>query len=88
MQRAELHNVGPETRSVLENIESSCEPCQLYAQKSLRFKFKLQKDKDFNHFIYADVFHMDGKPVLYVVDEATNFQAAKWLNDMQSETFW
>lgn len=88
LQRAELPDVGPETRKVLEKIERSCEPCQIYAQKPRRFKFTLREDKDFNHSIYADVFYIDGKPVLHVVDEATNFQAAKWLKDMQAETLW
>lgn len=83
-----LPDVGPGTRRVLEKIEKSCEPCQIYPQRIRRFKFTLREDKDFNHAIYADVFYIDGKPVLQVVDEATIFKAAKWLNYMQSITLW
>lgn len=34
------------------------------------------------------LFYMDGKPILHVVDEATNFQVAKRLSDMSYETLW
>ena len=32
--------------------------------------------------------YLDGKPVLHVVDEATAFQAAKFLKDMSAKTTW
>ncbi|KHJ30397.1 hypothetical protein EV44_g3379 [Erysiphe necator] len=32
--------------------------------------------------------YIDGSPVLHVVDEATRFQAAKWLKNMSSQHIW
>ena len=32
--------------------------------------------------------YLDGKPVLYVVDDATAFQAAKFLTDISAKTTW
>lgn len=85
LQRAELSDVSPETRQLLEKIEKSCNPCQIYAQKPRRFKFAMQEDKDFNHSLYADVFYIDQKPVLQMVGVAKNFQAEKWLKDMKAK---
>ncbi|POS82415.1 hypothetical protein EPUL_006188 [Erysiphe pulchra] len=42
----------------------------------------------FNHSIHVDVFYINGKPILHVVDETTRFQAAKWLANMTSQTMW
>jgi hypothetical protein len=53
-----------------------------------RFKFTLKDDREFNWCIVIDVMYLDSKPVLYVVDEATAFQAAKFLKDMSAKTTW
>lgn len=45
-------------------------------------------DKDFNRTIYADINYIDKKPILHVVDKASNFQSAKWFKNMSSETLW
>lgn len=88
LKRSTLENIGSGTRRILEAIEKHCDPCQRYAQKPRRFKFTLRDDKDFNHTVYVDIFYIESKPVLHVVDEATNFQAAKWLENMSSEALW
>ena len=36
-----------------------------------RFKFSLKNDYEFNFQIDVDIFYLDGKPVLQVVDSAT-----------------
>lgn len=88
LHRAEIADIGPNTRKILSNIERTCGPCQTYAQRPRRFKFTLRDDKEFNHTIYADIFYIDKKPILHVVDEATYFQSAKWLENMEAETLW
>jgi hypothetical protein len=48
--------------------------------KSLgKFKFILWADQDpiFNYSIYIDVMYIDGNLILYVIDEATYYQASK-----------
>ncbi len=58
--------------------------CQVYATKPRRFKF----DKDFNHSIYIDVFFIDKAPILHVVDEATRYQAARFLDRVNASAMW
>lgn len=88
LNRAGIEDIGPNTRRTLADIQRTCVPCQTYAQKPRRFKFTLQDDKDFNHTVYADIFYINSKPILHVVDEATYFQSTKWLAYMKAETLW
>ncbi|POS82418.1 hypothetical protein EPUL_005471, partial [Erysiphe pulchra] len=77
-------------RRVLNKITEHCQKCQRFGSAPLRFKFTL-KDADnvhFNQSIFADVLYIDGAPVLHVVDEATRFQAARFLPNMTAVTLW
>ena len=42
----------------------------------------------FNAEVVVDVMYLDSKPVLHVVDNATAFQAARFLRDMAAATVW
>ncbi len=42
----------------------------------------LRDDHEFNYSVYLDVLQLDSKAVLQVVDEATVFQATRFLKDM------
>ncbi|TAQ83771.1 hypothetical protein B7494_g7902 [Chlorociboria aeruginascens] len=53
-----------------------------------RFKFTLKNDIDFNHSIIIDIFYLDGAPVLHVVDSATGFGAARFLNNISIYITW
>lgn len=88
LEKSGLADMETDTTRVLLSIERSCDLCQVYAQKPRRFNFALRNDKDFNHTVYADTFHIKDKPFLRVFDESTNFQSAKRLHDMFSETLW
>jgi hypothetical protein len=48
----------------------------------------LKDDCDFNYAVQIDVFYLDGKPVLHIVDEATLFIAAHFLKDKSIRTVW
>lgn len=85
-----LHRSGPDdtpghTRTTLGAIAQLFDPFQRYAQASRRFKFKLKDNFEFNQTICADVFYIDRRPILYVFDEATYYQAATWLRSMNAE---
>lgn len=86
LQRLDLSDIEPETRRILQGIERSCSPCQIYAQKPRQFKFNLRDVKDFNHTLYADISYIDNKPILHIVDKVTNFKSPRWLTDMTSES--
>ncbi|OXV05128.1 hypothetical protein Egran_07104 [Elaphomyces granulatus] len=42
----------------------------------------------FNHTIYVDVMYINSSPVLHAVDEATKYQAARWLENMTAQQTW
>ena len=45
--------------------------------KSLyRFKFKLPNNLDFNYTVFINIFYINGKLVLYVINKAIGFTAA------------
>jgi hypothetical protein len=79
----------PQHRRILEHITKYCARCQKHAGVPMRFKFTLRdEDIDFNHSIYVDVMYINASPILHVVDEATRFQAARWLQNMTSQHVW
>jgi hypothetical protein len=75
-------------RVILERINKLCTFCQRHGRSPGRFKFTLHDDVSFNHTIIVDVMYIDGSPILHVADEATRFQAARWLNNMTAQTTW
>lgn len=85
-----LTRAGHETDiKALEAIERICKPCQLHAGRPGRFKFTLHDDHHFNYEIIVDIFYLEGnRPVLHVVDEATSFNAARFLQDISATTTW
>jgi len=84
-----LHRAGYEENArTIEEIEKVCQQCQLNEKAPGRFKFKITDDYEFNYEIIADVFYLDGKPILHVVDEATAFTAARFLKDELAKTLW
>jgi len=38
--------------------------------------------------IFVDIIYINGSPILYVIDEATRFQVAKWLKDISAKDTW
>jgi hypothetical protein len=69
-----LEHVGHDVdRDVLEYLTKYCEQCQKYSQSPGRFKFSLKHNLDFNASIIVDVFYLDSKLVLHIVDEGTTY---------------
>ncbi|KIM93291.1 hypothetical protein OIDMADRAFT_138097 [Oidiodendron maius Zn] len=74
--------------SAIEHLTKYCHQCQMNGKAPGRFKFTLKDDHEFNWSIIVDVVYIDDKPVLHVVDEATSFQAARFLPDMSAKAAW
>lgn len=72
----------------IQHLTKYCHQCQMHGRSPGRFRFTLQDDYEFNHSIIIDVLYLDGNPVLQVVDAATGFQTAKFLQDMSAKTAW
>ena len=71
-----------ETRRILKEIRTSCNACQRYGPKPLRFKTFLPNEDDlkFGDEISMGMMFLDGKAVLHIVDTATRFSAATFLD--------
>jgi hypothetical protein len=77
-------------RNTIDYITKYCDHCQRHGKSPGRFKFTLRTDQDpvFNYSIFVDIIYIDGDPVLHVVDEATRFQAARWLRNLSAKHTW
>lgn len=74
---------------VIAEINRLCHQCQLHQRGPQRFKFNLRDDHiEFNAEIIVDIFYLNGRPVLHVIDSATSFQAARFLPSMKSKSVW
>jgi hypothetical protein len=73
-------------QGAIEYLTQYCHQCQMNGKAPGRFKFTLKDDREFNWCIVIDIMYLDSKPVLYVVDKATVFQAAKFLKDISAKT--
>ena len=65
-------------------IARRCKSYQFFGLAPQRFKFRLldADDTEFNHTIIVDIFFVDGhRPVLHIIDKATLFNAATFVED-------
>jgi hypothetical protein len=75
-------------RESINWLTKYCKHCQLFQKSPGRFKFSLKDDVSFNSEIIVDVFWIENKPIIHVVDEATRYQAARWLENSSSKHTW
>lgn len=85
-----LGHAGHEVeKKALHRLTRVCEHCQKHGKSPGRFKFTLRDDNiDFNHSIYIDIMYIEGQPVLHIIDEATRYQAARWMKDISAKHTW
>jgi hypothetical protein len=84
LERAGYNDVNKKS---IEYITKYCLHCQKHGKSPRRFKFTLWTNDDliFNYSIYVNIMYIDGSPILHVINEATRFQAAKWLRDLSAK---
>ncbi|SLM34183.1 integrase core domain protein [Lasallia pustulata] len=80
--------VTPTKLKTLEHLTKYCLHCQKHGKLPSRFKFILQDDVNFNYSIIVDIMYIDNSPILHIVDEATRFQAARWLFNISAKHTW
>ena len=89
LKAARPEQMTPEVRNNVMNIVKSCVTCSTYASKPKRFKITVgTEDLCFNHIVAVDIMYISKKPVLHVVDEATHFCSALFLNKVSSSHVW
>ena len=70
----------------IKHLTKYCHQCQINSKAPGRFKFTLKDDYEFNQCIIVNVMYLNSKRVLYIVDKATIFQAAKFLKNISTKT--
>lgn len=60
---------------VLQHLTKYCEQCQKHNQSFGRFIFFIKDDIEFNFNIIVDIFYLQSKSVIHIVDETTRFQS-------------
>lgn len=73
---------------IIDNLTKYCIHCQKHRKSPGRFKFTLKEDANFNYSIFVDIIYIDDSPILHVIDKATRFQAARWLNNIFAKHTW
>jgi hypothetical protein len=70
IKRARPDQVHDETRNILQEITSTCHPCQMMARKPISFTVGSAKDNEitFNREIAMDIVYLAGKPALHIID--------------------
>jgi hypothetical protein len=75
--------------AIIKRITEFCHQYQTNSKSPGRFKFNIRDTNlEFNTEIIVDVMYLESKPVLYVVDSAIVFQAARFLRNMSTKTVW
>jgi len=89
LKRVKPSEVNKETRAMLKDISSRCKECQYLAPKPYVVKVAVPRDDlMFNSEVILDIMYIQGRPVLHCVDKATHYQAAKFIDDISTETIW
>ncbi|KAI0997433.1 hypothetical protein K3495_g10752 [Podosphaera aphanis] len=85
LQRAGYNDLKVDT---IAKITKYCHQCQMHGGAPGRFRFTLHDDFEFNYRVVIDVMYINSRPVLHAVDEATSFQAARFLPNITAKTTW
>ena len=82
--------LGTQEAQAIQQITQRCHACQMKAPAPGRFRFRLKNSDEqiFNFEIIIDIFHLESRPILHIIDEATSFQAARFLKDQSTKTVW
>ena len=81
-----LDRAGHEVdQRIIQRLIKYCHHCQKHGRSFERFSFIIKNDVDFNFHIIVDIFYIEGKPVLHFIDEATRFQAGRWLKNITAK---
>lgn len=81
LKRTKVQKLDEDTLKVLEEINKACNTCQKYGPKLVSFKASLPPDKlVFGDELSIDLQWIDGEAVLHVIDTATKFSSATFLD--------
>jgi Reverse transcriptase (RNA-dependent DNA polymerase) len=88
LRRARPDEMNPMSMELIESITKSCSTCAEFKAKPITFKVRDIDDIVFNQQLLLDLFFIDRRPVLHVVDRGTRFSAARFLRSESAEHVW
>ena len=89
LKRANPEKATPKVQKLLEEISQHCASCTTFSVPPFRFRATIPpEDIIFNREVAIDLMWLNGKPVLHVVDTATNFQNAVFLKSKSTDDIW
>lgn len=89
LKRVRPNEVTTETLETLKHLFRRCDPCQRIQHAPVRFRVTVgSEDLRFNERVFMDIMVIERKPILHVVDEATEFSAARFLPDVSTDVVW
>ena len=87
LKKARPEETTSKTLSVLQDLKKRCDRFQRIQNAPTRFRVSFGAENvRFNEIIMLDIFIIDGRPVLHIVDEGTRFSAARFLPDVSTKT--
>lgn len=69
-------------KKMIDNLTKYCTYFQKHGKSPDQFKITLKKHANFNYLILVNIIYIDGSLILHIVDDATRFQEARWLNNV------
>lgn len=69
---------------ILQYLTKYCEQYQKHDHSPSCFTFTLKDDLDFNYNVIIDIIYIWSKPVLYLVNKVTRFQAGRLLKNISA----
>jgi hypothetical protein len=88
LRRAYPDELSADALKILQEICHACHACQTFAMKPITFQVCFPDDVVFNQQVLFDIFWIDKRPALSVVDSGTNFCAARFLAAENVSTVW
>lgn len=89
LKKSRPNETSQNPADIIKNLPRHWDACQRIQSAPTRFRVSLGTENHrFNKEIYKDMMYIDHAPILYVVDTATKFKAARFLTDINTSTVW
>ena len=87
LMKAKPEEGTTETRRILDELTSRCDPCQGIRTAPNRFRVSFGAEHvQFNERVLMDIMYINGDPILHIVDDRTHFSAAQFLPAVSTDS--
>ena len=89
IRKANPEKADESVRKLIEQINKKCSVCSEHSVPPFRFRASIPPDEIiFNREVSIDLMWLDKKPILHIVDTATNFQNALFIRKKTAQDLW